>query len=119
MSPGQRITPGGQTEGDPEVITATTPIVPRTTPVVVDGQPARVVLDAGLTLDDLHAAFLSGCEYGRAENISAEAKVEARRLLLAQAGEWRSATYALAIANGPSWAAMMLEVIDGDDSEVA
>ena len=89
-------------------------------PVVVDGAPEQLVLDAGLTLDDLHAAFMAGCEYGRAENISGEADVEARRLLLEQSSEWRSATHALAMANhGPSWAAMMLEVIDGDESEVA
>ena len=96
-----------------------TPIVPRVAPIVVDGEPAQVVLDAGLTLDDLHAAFMAGCEYGRAENISGEAEVEARRLLLEQSAEWRSATHALAIDKGPSWVAMMLEAIDGDESEVA
>ena len=119
MSPGQRRSPGGDSQAPPEVIAATTPSVPRVAPIVVDGEPARIVLDAGLTLDDLHAAFLAGRDYGRAENVSAEADVEARRLLLEQSAEWRSATYALASQKGPSWAAMMLEVIDGDESEVA
>ena len=94
--------------------------MPRVAPVVVDGEPARVVLDAGLTLDDLAAAVQCGMELRLEEEIEARAEARAREILLEQAGEWRSATYALATQKGPSWAAMMLEVVDGDDdSDVA
>ncbi|MDQ2782707.1 MAG: hypothetical protein M3Y26_09280 [Actinomycetota bacterium] len=100
--------------GDDTTVTQTNDSrwAPRETEATIDGQPTRLVLDAGLTLDDLHAAIEVGRALERAERVDEQAEIRARELLLKQAGEWRNLTIELAQATGPNWAEAMRMVCD-------
>lgn len=61
------------------------------------------------TLDDLHAAWVGGLDYGLANPDPAVVDARARELLLRQAGTWVAQSDIIAREKGPAWAQLIAD----------